>query len=53
MFPASNDIYGGRISRTGWTMKDIDEMDAFFFEDLLNIELQEQQEEEVYLSDIW
>lgn len=36
--------------KTGWTMSQIDEMDVHFFYELIGVE---EQQEEVYLSQIW
>lgn len=53
MFPPPSYVYGGQISRTGWTMSQIDEMDVHFFNDLMLNEENEPQEKEVYLSSVW
>lgn len=55
MFPPPNYIYGQPVSRTGWTMSQIDEMDVHFFDDLMLLDDDElqPQEKEVYLSEIW
>ena len=40
--------------KTGWTMSQIDEMDVHFFNDLMDLdEHGQEQEKEVYLSEIW
>lgn len=38
-----------------WTLAEIDQLDVHFFNELLEFEPEDlpQQEEEVYLSDIW
>ncbi len=41
-------------NRTGWTMSQIDEMDVHFFNELMELDEHKQdQEKEVYLSEIW
>lgn len=40
--------------KTGWTMSQIDEMDVHFFNALMELDEHKQdQEKEVYLSEIW
>lgn len=39
--------------KNGWTMSQIDEMDATFFSVLMSDNQPISQEKEVYLSDIW
>lgn len=36
-----------------WTMNEIDQMDAFFFSELMEVEETVPQPKEVYLSDVW
>lgn len=36
-----------------WTMKEIDEMDMEFFNDLMQDEEEITQDKEVYLSELW
>jgi len=36
-----------------WTLAEIDQLDVHFFNELMELENEPQQEEEVYLSDIW
>lgn len=53
MFPPPSFVYGGQISKTGWTMSQIDEMDVHLFNDLMDLEDEIVPEKEVYLSEIW
>lgn len=50
MFPQNPDV-------RRWSMSEIDEMDIFLFDELMEHEVSEEhkpkQEKEVYLSDIW
>jgi len=46
MFPTNKDA-------PRWSMNEIDQMDAFFFMELMNHENEGPQEEERYLSDVW
>lgn len=52
MFPPPSNAYGGQITRTGWTMSQIDEMDVHFFYALMNNDAP-VPEKEFYLSDVW
>jgi hypothetical protein len=36
-----------------WTMAELDSVDVHFFYDLFDVEEKPQEEEEIYLSDIW
>lgn len=54
MFPPPSFVYGGQISRTGWTMSEIDQMDVRFFDEVMMVDEEIQpQQKEVYLSDVW
>lgn len=55
MFPPPTHLPGGgQINRTGWTMTQIDELDArFFYEMLGNESSPVETQQEVYLNDVW
>jgi len=43
-------MYKNLMEANKWTINQIDEMDAHFFFDMMDVE---EQEKEVYLSDVW